>query len=135
MMSSLKSNLKYQTAYQILITVTPLITAPYLSRVLGAENQGIYSYRLSLVNYFVLAAMLGMTTYGTKTIAENCHEKARRDKLFGHLAFVQCSFGLIVLLAYILFSIFVCKNNEISFIMVISVLACLLDFNWFFYGN
>lgn len=135
MMSNLKNNLKYQTAYQILITVTPLITAPYLSRVLGAENQGLYSYRLSLANYFVLVAMLGVTTYGTKTIAENCRERRHRDKLFGNLAFVQCSFGLMVLLAYTLFVIFVCKCNKVSSIMIFSVLACLVDFNWFFYGN
>ena len=39
-MSKLKKNLGYQTIYQILNTCIPLITSPYLARVLGAEKQG-----------------------------------------------------------------------------------------------
>ena len=58
-MSKLKKNLGYQTIYQILNTCIPLITSPYLARVLGAEKQGVFSYTQSIVNYFTLFAMLG----------------------------------------------------------------------------
>ena len=67
-MKSLKKNLTYQTIYQVLVTITPLITSPYLSRKLGAAGLGIYSYTQSIVNYFVLFAMLGFINYGTRTI-------------------------------------------------------------------
>ena len=42
---SVKINFIYQSAYQILNIILPLITTPYISRVLGAEGIGIYSYK------------------------------------------------------------------------------------------
>lgn len=49
-MSKLKKNLGYQTIYQILNTCIPLITSPYLARVLGAEKQGVFHiHNLSLI--------------------------------------------------------------------------------------
>ena len=61
--SSLKGNFIYNTIYQILILILPLITAPYVSRVIGSEGNGIYSYTYSVVQYFVLFAMLGLSNY------------------------------------------------------------------------
>lgn len=46
-------NYFYNIAYQALTMVLPLITAPYLSRVLGASSIGAYSYSFSIANYFV----------------------------------------------------------------------------------
>ena len=41
---SIKRNYIYNLMYQILLLITPLITTPYLSRVLGADGIGKYSY-------------------------------------------------------------------------------------------
>ena len=38
----IKVNFIYQLAYQILLVILPLVTAPYIARVLGPENNGIY---------------------------------------------------------------------------------------------
>ena len=59
----------YNLIYQILIIVLPLITTPYISRVLGAENIGIYSYTISVATYFILFGSLGIATYGQREIA------------------------------------------------------------------
>ena len=40
---SITRNYIYNMAYQVLILVLPLITTPYLARVLGAEGTGIYT--------------------------------------------------------------------------------------------
>lgn len=42
------------------MTALPIVTAPYLARVLGAKQLGIYSYTLSVANYFVLFSLLGI---------------------------------------------------------------------------
>lgn len=55
-----KRNLGYQTLYQVIMTALPIVTAPYLARVLGANQLGIYSYTLSVANYFVLFSLLGI---------------------------------------------------------------------------
>ena len=45
---SVAKNYFYNVAYQVLAIILPIITTPYLSRVLGAENIGIYSYTISI---------------------------------------------------------------------------------------
>ena len=56
---SIKKNFIYSMGYQILILITPFITTPYVSRVLGADGIGIYSYTSSIMSYFTLVAALG----------------------------------------------------------------------------
>lgn len=44
MARSLKRNFLYQATWQLLLILTPLITTPFLSRVFGASQVGVYSY-------------------------------------------------------------------------------------------
>ena len=44
----MKKNLIYNIIYQLLILILPLITMPYVSRVLGADGIGTYSYTYSI---------------------------------------------------------------------------------------
>ena len=62
-------NYLYNAAYQVIAIIIPLITVPYISRILGSEAVGINSYTNSIMTYFVLFANLGMTVYGNRTIA------------------------------------------------------------------
>ena len=66
----MKKNFIYNVIYQILILILPLITMPYVSRVLGADGVGIYSYTYSIAYYFMIIAMLGLNNYGNRTIAK-----------------------------------------------------------------
>lgn len=65
-MSSVKKNFFYQSIYGVLIIILPLLTSPYIARILGAEKIGIYSYTYSVAYYFMLIAMLGIKNYGKK---------------------------------------------------------------------
>lgn len=51
---SIKKNIIYNIGYQVLSFIVPTITAPYISRVLGAGGMGLYSYTFSIAHYFVL---------------------------------------------------------------------------------
>ena len=59
----------FQFTYQILAIILPLISAPYISRVLGAEAVGIQSLTYNIANYFVILSLLGLATYGNRSIA------------------------------------------------------------------
>lgn len=61
----------------ILTVIFPLITFPYASRVLGVENIGKVNFSNSIVNYFVLLAGLGITTYATREGARIRDDKER----------------------------------------------------------
>lgn len=63
---SITRNYLYNLTYQILILILPLITTPYLARVLGAKGTGIYSYTYTIVNYFVLFGSLRSIALWTK---------------------------------------------------------------------
>ena len=79
---SIKKNYVYNVGYQVLLIIAPLITAPYLSRVLGADNIGRYSYANSIVSYFVLFATLGITTYGRREISYVQEDREKRSVIF-----------------------------------------------------
>ena len=52
-------NYLYNLSYQIVITVLPIITTPYLTRVLGADNLGIARYVESIATLFTIIGVLG----------------------------------------------------------------------------
>lgn len=134
-LSKLKKNLTYQTVFQLLNTCIPLITSPYLARTLGADSQGVFSYTQSIVNYFVLFAMLGVTNYGTRTIASCKNEKHECSVTFWNIYVFQCLTSLLAMIFYLLYIVFVCKENYIiACIQVIYLLGALLDINWLFFG-
>ena len=66
--NTLVKNYIYNTAYQILVLIAPLISTPYVSRVLGVTGIGIYSYAQSIATYFVLVGAVGTTLYGQRMI-------------------------------------------------------------------
>lgn len=134
-MSNVRKNLGYQTLYQILNVGLPLITAPFLARVLGAESLGIMSYTDSVVNYFTLFAMMGLTNYGTRSIAVVKENRKERDSVFSQIFYMQLITTGGALLAYVVYMICFCKDNYfISWIQGIAVIACFFDINWLFFG-
>ncbi len=67
---NVRKNYVYRLLYEILILITPFITTPYISRVLGADGVGIYSYTSSIMAYFTMFAALGTAAYGAREIAQ-----------------------------------------------------------------
>ena len=134
-MSKLKKNLGYQTIYQILNTCIPLITSPYLARVLGAEKQGVFSYTQSIVNYFTLFAMLGVVNYGTRTIANCGDDREKRSKSFWNIYFFQMCCTLLSIGIYVVYLTRICSQNVyIAFLQIFYLLGSLVDINWLFFG-
>ncbi|WP_322020520.1 oligosaccharide flippase family protein [Clostridium butyricum] len=60
----------YNILYQVLSIIIPLITTPYIARVIGAQGVGIQSYTCSVVSYFTLFAMLGVNNYGNRVLQQ-----------------------------------------------------------------
>jgi len=63
---SIKSNVIFNIAKNISTIAFQVITFPYISRVLMAENVGKINFGLSIVSYFSLIATLGITTYAIR---------------------------------------------------------------------
>ena len=105
MAKSVKKNYIYNLTYQILVMIVPLITTPYLSRVLGAEAIGIYSYTLSITTYFILFGSLGVAMYGQREIAYVQEDKEKRSKVFYEILLMRfITLGISMIIFYITFA-------------------------------
>lgn len=133
---SLSSNIIYNIVYQLLIVIVPLVTAPYLSRKLGAEVIGTYSYVSSISTYFTLFAMLGISTYGNRLIARNRDDIDNLSCCFWSLYLIQFLTFLCATTIYILcvLTVFEAEKKGIYLTQIIVILAGLLDVTWFFQG-
>ena len=131
----MKKNFIYNTVYQILILLLPLITVPYVSRILGAEGIGIYSYTYSIVYYFILISMLGLNNYGNREIAKIRDDKEKLSKEFCSIYAFQLITSTIMIITYLLYIfIFDNKYKMIAIIQTIYVISSVFDINWFFFG-
>lgn len=132
---SIKKNIGFQTAYQILNTCLPLITAPYLARVLGAEQIGVFSYTSSIVAYFTLISLLGTINYGTRSIASVKENKKELSRTFCSIYTLQALLTGCVIIIYIVYLIFICNENRIiATIQIITIIDCFFNISWFFFG-
>lgn len=128
---SVSRNYLYNMAYQILAILLPIITTPYLARVLGAESIGIYSYTLSITTYFVLFGTLGVALYGQREIAYVQDDKRKRSIIFWEVFLLKLSTMIISVLIYY-FSF--CMGGEYKVyyrILLIELLTQTLDIIWF----
>ena len=134
MNKSIKKNYFYNLIYQIFVMVIPLITTPYLSRIMGATNIGIYSYTYSIVTYFILFGSLGISTYARREIAYVQDDIEKRSKVFWEIFILKTiTLSISICIYYFCFAI----NNEYSLyykILLLEILANIFDISWFFQG-
>lgn len=131
---SVVKNYMYNLIYQILILILPLVTTPYLSRVLGAEGVGIYSYTYAIVTYFVLFGSLGIALYGQREVAYVQDNRTERKRVFFELIIVRFITLLVAVLIYI-FTFMKGKQYQNYYsILLIELLAAGFDISWFFQG-
>ena len=132
--TSIKKNFILSTLYQILTLVTPLITAPYISRVLGADGIGIYSYSYSVVSYFLIFAALGTASYGAREIARNRKDEQVRSKLFWEIEILTIITSCISLLIWLILTAFT-KDYKLYFLILsLNLISTMLDISWFYTG-
>lgn len=132
---SVKRSIGLQTLYQIISISLPLLTTPYLSRVLGAENLGVFSYTSSIVAYFSLFAMLGTINYGTRSIALVSKNRNERSKIFFEVFSLQFLTSLIAIIAYCWYLVSFCTENQlVALLQMITLVSCLTDISWFYFG-
>ena len=134
MYKSIKKNFIYNMIYEVLILAVPLVTTPYISRVLGVENIGIYNYVTANITYFTLIAAFGSTTYAQREIAI-CRDKEKlSEEFWGVLLFRVCS-SLIAILSLIVFCLITDKYRVYYLICSISIISVIVDISWFFQGQ
>ena len=135
MKKSISKNYIYNLSYQLLTLVTPFITTPYISRVLGPDGVGTYSYTTSIVAYFILLASLGIANYAQREIAYHQDDVHAQSRIFYEVMGIRAITVSISLLSYyLIISHCDVEDKVIYWVQAINILVVLFDISWFFQG-
>ena len=133
-MKSLSKNYLYNLSYQILTLLTPLITTPYISRVLGVDGIGEYSFSYSIVAYFVLLAQFGITNFAQREIAYHQDDREAQSRIFFEIISFQILTVVISLICYYILGRMWHVDSQIYWVQALNIVAVLFDVSWFFQG-
>ena len=130
---SLKKNYIYNIIYQIFTFVIPLITTPYVTRVLSVEGIGLYSFTYSIAYFFSIFAELGTVVYARREIAFCQDDKKKRSVVFWEIFIFRIFTTCMCMIAYF---VYIINSNEVTIglIQSIYILAVIFDVTWFFQG-
>ena len=134
MEKSIKKNYFYNLLYQIFAMIIPLITVPYISRVLGADGIGIYGFTTSITTYFILIGTIGIATYGQREIAYVQNDMKKRSKIFFELFTIRAITITISVICY--FLLFCISGKYVIYyrILLFEIFAYIFDMSFFFQG-
>lgn len=124
-------------ALQIVSYVIPLISLPYLSRVLGVDKFGLVFFAFAFMQYFIILTDYGFGLSATREIAVNRHNKNNISNIFSAVTLIKIGLLIISFLILSILTIFVPKLNEnwiifqLSFLMVVGNAIYPV---WFFQG-
>lgn len=119
---SLKVNMLLNGIKGIMSIAFPLITFPYISRVLGVNNLGKYNFASSIVSYFVLFSGLGISTYSIREGAR-IRENSKEISLFTNEIFTinVCS----TVVSYVSFLILILLTPKFSNYIILMIILSL----------
>ncbi len=126
-------NYIYQFIYQLINIIFPILTLPYVSKILGAENLGMYTYSFSIITYLVLISDLGIRNYGSRKIAYCRENKYELQKFFWELFLQKFYISILVFLLSLIY-FFYTNKNEIFLIQIFYIIISFLDISWLYQG-
>lgn len=130
---SIKKNAFLNVIKQACSILFPLITYPYISRVLGSSSYGVYSFSDSIVSYAVLIAGLGISTYAVREGAPIRQDKEKINQFSSELFSINIistiiSYLLLVILTIVSTKIYADRN--IIFIRSIMIILTTIGMDW-----
>lgn len=135
MAGNIRVNYFFDAVSQVLAVLTPLITAPYLSRVFNADGIGTISFVNSIVRYFMLSAAMGIYTYGRREISYLQDDRAGRSRVFWNLkALALINVSVCMTAFLVLTHIYAGENYVLYVIHGMRITNALFDVNWVFAG-
>lgn len=132
-MKNVAKNFFYQSLFQLLKILMPIITIPIVSEALGPHGVGIYNYTNSIAQYFVLVAGMGISIYANREIAIKYAKDKDISVLFWEIFIAKGTIAIITLLVYFGF-IFFQSNRAFLFAQSLVIISVFFDVSWLFMG-
>ncbi|MBV4425519.1 flippase [Clostridium tyrobutyricum] len=132
---SVAKNYVYNVIYQIVILIVPLITVPYVSRVLGSGGVGVNAYTNSIIQYFILFGTIGISLYGNRSIAYVRDDKSKLSRTFWGIFLLKI---VTIIISYTVFIVFInfthSQYKTIFLFQSIYIISAAVDISWLFMG-
>lgn len=136
-MNLLKKNLIYNGLLTVSQYIFPILTFPYVTRVLGADGIGTANFALSIVDYAVLFANLGLLTVGVKEISSCNDDTDKRSNVFSQLVSLHIISTIVVVIIYLLCCFLFDSFIEVQSMLLIGLSRIVLNImvvEWLYQG-
>lgn len=135
--NSIKRNAFFNVVYTIVNMVFPLITYPYVTRVLSAVGMGKVSFFSSVSNYAIMFGSLGISTYGIRAVAKVRDDGKKLSKVTSELFWLNIIITVIVIFFLIATVPFIDKFSGDFFLLFINTVVIMstpFGLNWLYSG-
>lgn len=136
-MASIKKNFAYNLILTFCGYLFPLVTFPYVSRVLGVQNIGICDFADSIINYFVLFSMLGVASFGVREIARVRDSFVRRSYVFSNLIAINLATTFLAIVVLVVCTYTIPKLTEYKPFLLVGIAKIIFNMfliEWFYQG-
>lgn len=135
--NSLLGSFVYYFVYTILNVVIPIVTAVYISRILGSDGVGRVNSAQNIVTYFVIVASLGIPNYGAREIAK-ASSREERDKVYSEIFFINLCSTLVCVAAYFIMLAslgFFRQNFPLYGMVSVQLVLNIFNVDWLYRGS
>lgn len=136
--NSIAKNSLFFVLYKLFNVIFPLVIVAYASNIIKASGIGKVASAQNIVQYFTLAAALGIPNYGIREIAKIKCSQVKENKLFSELFTINCiSTFTCVCLYYFLVNVVGLNRGEKLLYNLVGITVVLNFFNvdWYYQGN
>ncbi len=132
---SIKLNFIMNAILSVSGFIFPLISFPYVSRILLPEGTGRVNFATSLISYFCMLAMLGVPTYGIRACAQVRDDKIKLSRTAHELLFINLIMSLVsyaILAGALLFVPRLFEDRLLYIIVSATILFTAIGMEWLF---
>ena len=132
---SIKFNFIMNIILKLSSIIFPLITLPYVTRVLGTVGNGKVAFAVSVISYFSMFAQLGIPTYGIRICAKYRDDKDKLTKTVQEILVINTVSAIITYAVFAGCMLFIPKFQEEPVLLVINSLTIILNvlaMEWFY---
>jgi O-antigen/teichoic acid export membrane protein len=134
-------SIKYNFIMNVILTISslifPLVTFPYITRVLLPEGTGNIAFSNSIVSYFSMFAMLGIPTYGIRACAKARDNKDEFSGIVQEIFIINAitTIGVCLVFVYIVLNVPVLnQEKELLLICGLYLILNMLSVEWLYKG-
>lgn len=130
-------NFSYLSALQVFNILIPLITFPYLIRVLGKETYGLVVFAQAIAGYFVVLVGFGFNITATREVSIHRGDNIKLSEILSSVLIIK---GVLLLISFIILStliFFIPQAKGYESLFYLSMWFCFYDImfpGWYFQG-